>query len=52
MYIQKIEIENVRGFEKVELDLDRGRGQYADWTVASMTWLPERTPEPDLRSWR
>jgi energy-coupling factor transporter ATP-binding protein EcfA2 len=33
MYIRKIEIENVRGFEKVELDLDRGAGTYAGWTV-------------------
>jgi predicted ATP-binding protein involved in virulence len=33
MYIRKIEIENVRGFEKVELDLDRGGGTFAGWTV-------------------
>jgi predicted ATP-binding protein involved in virulence len=33
MYIHKIEIENIRGFEKVELDLDRGGGKYAGWTV-------------------
>jgi hypothetical protein len=33
MYIQKIEIENVRGFEKVDLDLTRPDGSFAGWTV-------------------
>jgi hypothetical protein len=33
MYIREIHIENIRGFEKVDLDLDRGGGKYAGWTV-------------------
>jgi len=37
MHIHKIEIENVRGFEMVELDLDRdpGRFRHAGWTVVA-----------------
>jgi len=33
MYIREIHIENIRGFEDVHLDLDRGGGQFAGWTV-------------------
>lgn len=33
MYIQKIQIENVRCFEKVDLDLTRPDGSLAGWTV-------------------
>lgn len=33
MYIQKIKIENVRCFEKVDLDLTRPDGSLAGWTV-------------------
>jgi energy-coupling factor transporter ATP-binding protein EcfA2 len=33
MHIRKIQIENIRGFESVDLDLDRGDGTYAGWTV-------------------
>jgi hypothetical protein len=33
MYIREIHIENIRGFGEVDLDLDRGGGQYAGWTV-------------------
>lgn len=35
MYIRKIEIENIRGFEKLELDLTRPDGSLAGWTVAA-----------------
>ncbi len=33
MYIRKIHIEDIRGLEKVDLDLDRGEGKFAGWTV-------------------
>lgn len=33
MYIREIHIENVRGFDEVHLDLDRGGGTFAGWTV-------------------
>lgn len=33
MYITRIQLKNVRGFKEVELDLDRGDGTYAGWTV-------------------
>lgn len=33
MYIQKITIENIRGFDNVDLDLTRPDGSYAGWTV-------------------
>lgn len=33
MYIREIHIENVRGFDEVHLNLDRGGGTYAGWTV-------------------
>ncbi len=33
MYIRKIHITNIRGLEEVDLDLDRGDGQLAGWTV-------------------
>lgn len=33
MYIQKIKIENIRGFDEVDLDLTRPDGSYAGWTV-------------------
>jgi hypothetical protein len=33
MYIHEIHIENIRGFDGVDLDLDRGGGKYAGWTV-------------------
>ena len=29
MYIHEIHIENIRGFDEVHLDLDRGGGKYA-----------------------
>jgi hypothetical protein len=33
MYISKISITHIRGFSKLEFDLDRGRNTYAGWTV-------------------
>lgn len=33
MYISKISLKNIRGFESLEFDLDRGDGGYAGWTV-------------------
>lgn len=33
MYISKISLKNIRGFEELEFNLDRGRGSYAGWTV-------------------
>lgn len=33
MYIDKITLKNVRGFESLEFDLSRGDGKYAGWTV-------------------
>ena len=33
MYISKIILKNIRGFEKLEFELDRGTGAYAGWTV-------------------
>ena len=33
MYINKIVLKNIRGFENLEFDLDRGDGAYAGWTV-------------------
>ncbi len=33
MYIHKIVIENIRCFERVELDLTRPDGSFAGWTV-------------------
>jgi energy-coupling factor transporter ATP-binding protein EcfA2 len=33
MYVREIHIENIRGFDQVHLDLDRGGGKYAGWTV-------------------
>jgi len=33
MYLREIHIENIRGFDEVHLDLDRGGGKYAGWTV-------------------
>ncbi len=33
MYIREIHIENIRGFDVLHLDLDRGEGTYAGWTV-------------------
>ncbi|MFS8064843.1 MAG: AAA family ATPase [Byssovorax sp.] len=33
MYLREIHIENIRGFDEVHLDLDRGGGRYAGWTV-------------------
>ena len=33
MYIERIQIENIRGFESVDLDLTRPDGSYAGWTV-------------------
>jgi predicted ATPase len=33
MYIDKITLKNVRGFESLEFDLCRGDGKYAGWTV-------------------
>lgn len=33
MHIREIHIENIRGFDDVHLDLDRGGGKYAGWTV-------------------
>ena len=33
MYIRKIHITNIRGLDEVDLDLDRGGGQFAGWTV-------------------
>ncbi|AGX87363.1 AAA family ATPase [Candidatus Symbiobacter mobilis] len=33
MYIDKITLKNIRGFEHLEFDLCRGDSQYAGWTV-------------------
>jgi predicted ATPase len=33
MYIDKVILKNVRGFESLEFDLGRGDGKYAGWTV-------------------
>lgn len=33
MYINKITLKNIRGFESLEFDLARGSGKYAGWTV-------------------
>lgn len=33
MYISKITLKNIRGFESLEFDLARGAGKYAGWTV-------------------
>lgn len=33
MYISKISLKNIRGFESLEFDLDRGAGTFAGWTV-------------------
>jgi energy-coupling factor transporter ATP-binding protein EcfA2 len=33
VYISKISLKNIRGFESLEFDLDRGGGNHAGWTV-------------------
>lgn len=33
MYISKVTLTNIRGFERLEFDLDRGGGTFAGWTV-------------------
>ncbi len=33
MYIDKVHLKNIRGFESLEFDLCRGNGKYAGWTV-------------------
>jgi len=33
MYISKIELKNVKGFRDLSFDLDRGKGEFAGWTV-------------------
>jgi len=33
VYISKISLKNIRGFESLEFDLDRGNGKFAGWTV-------------------
>lgn len=33
MYISKIVLKNIRGFESLEFNLDRGDGTFAGWTV-------------------
>jgi len=33
VYISKIALKNIRGFESLEFDLDRGNGEFAGWTV-------------------
>lgn len=33
MYIDKINLKNIRGFEELEFSLERGKGVYAGWTV-------------------
>ena len=33
MYISKISLKNIRGFESLEFNLDRGDGSFAGWTV-------------------
>jgi predicted ATPase len=33
MYIDKVSLKNIRGFESLEFDLGRGNGKYAGWTV-------------------
>jgi predicted ATPase len=33
MYIDKVHLKNIRGFESLEFDLSRGNGKYAGWTV-------------------
>ncbi len=33
MYIDKVKLKNIRGFESLEFDLGRGNGKHAGWTV-------------------
>jgi energy-coupling factor transporter ATP-binding protein EcfA2 len=33
VYISKISLKNIRGFESLDFDLDRGGGTFAGWTV-------------------
>lgn len=33
MYIDRVTLKNIRGFECLEFDLGRGNGKYAGWTV-------------------
>jgi energy-coupling factor transporter ATP-binding protein EcfA2 len=33
VYISKISLKNIRGFESLDFDLDRGDGKFAGWTV-------------------
>ena len=33
MYVDKVTLKNIRGFESLEFDLSRGDGNYAGWTV-------------------
>lgn len=33
MYVSKITLKNIRGFESLEFDLSRGQDKYAGWTV-------------------
>ncbi len=33
MYIHKVSLQNIRGFEKLDFDLARPDGKYAGWTV-------------------
>ena len=33
MYIDKVILKNIRGFENLEFQLGRGDGRYAGWTV-------------------
>jgi len=33
MYVKKIELKNIKGFENLSFDLDRGGDTYAGWTV-------------------
>ena len=33
MYIDRVVLKNIRGFEHLDFDLSRGDGKYAGWTV-------------------
>ena len=33
MYIDRVTLKNIRGFDELEFDLGRGHSQHAGWTV-------------------
>ena len=40
MYLKKIELHNIRGFESLDFDLTRPDGSYAGWTVFTGDTVP------------